>query len=294
MKKKGLNSFIYIGLLIALFTTNIKQTYASESEKEKNIILKALSARFSELHNKYFKKKAKNAPQEELHQYEVKLDKIKKYVRRMALGITAASLVAAGGYTAYKSGDGLAGIWIAPILSFLFLAEEYFTKKDKLNVINDVLKLYGKNPIIATPLSIDRYDKIDPSKRDYVYYWLLSGALDQDLNELKGVLHEGGIYDFDEPWIWPALAALYFRQAPTPQSINELQILIEWPKWYEYWKNVEERAQLFGIIPNNQSIKYMESGKHGQRFKKGITRFELYQMVDKKLKEYAEKKLNNK
>lgn len=113
--------------------------------------------------------------------------------------------------------------------------------------ITMVLEEYGK--------------KVDPSSD---FYKVLGAALTPAINGIKVNLQNGSIHLFEEPWVWQVVADFYYKTKPTQQQIEQLQNEVEWPKWSEYWKDIERGARRFGIITQNQSLQNMSPQERKQ------------------------------
>lgn len=273
MKK---NFTISIMVLTAIFcTTTIspitESGLPSESvtpKKQKRRTLRRLVGQFKELLNKYANRKKEGASPYELEQYELRMMKFRNMVKRMGL-LTAwlTGVVAAVGLT-YQSGDPNAMYTILLTLP-LIAAEISFAFRKKVELLNHMLKKHGGPKLVARKINSGSglvYRKMmKPSKYPQsLLYLLLSDANNKKIEGAKGpgtftlgikdALRIGLIDVFDEPGVWPTIIELYYKQRPTPELIESFKELIEWPRFYNYWKNIERKAKEMGLMNKNQSL----------------------------------------
>ena len=84
-------------------------------------------------------------------------------------------------------------------------------------------------------------------------------ARTKSISGMKLYLEGGAIHTFDESWVWPAVAAIYYASpnlspGQLSQQIGQLMKLVQWSQWRAYWKGIERSAQRLGLIGKKETI----------------------------------------
>ncbi len=105
-------------------------------------------------------------------------------------------------------------------------------------------------------LILEEYDKeITPTSP---WYRIFVPAITKNSNDIKTLLAQGNIHLFDEPWVWPAVADVYyFESRPTKEQIAQLKQDVVWQKWYEYWTGIEQYARDLELLGKNETVQPM-------------------------------------